>query len=353
MEIRKQVALAPFTTFKIGGPARFFAEAHDIDDLREALDFAGRNNLNVFVLGGGSNLLVSDGGFDGLVVRFQNKGIEVLEENGDAVKLQLASGEVWDEAAAFAVNNGWWGIENLSHIPGSCGAFAVQNVGAYGQEASQVIDYVVALDCQSRQVKRIANKDCGFGYRSSIFNTSQKGKYVILQTIILLQKNGGPNLAYADLKNEFDDRTPDIREVRRAIIQIRDKKFPFPQEAKNGSAGSFFKNFTLGEREFAGLLGRVEIRFGTEAAAILRQKARLNGQAGTYKVPTAYLMELCGLKGEQRGGARINPSQPLVVLNAAGSASAADVLELAAQVRKILFEKFGLAVEYEPEMVGF
>jgi len=190
MEIKEQVLLAPYTTFKIGGPAKFFCVVNDQFDALQAYEFAKDKKLKTFVLGGGSNVLISDAGFDGLVMKVENRGIEIVKQDADFVWLKVASGEVWDEVVKFAVKNNWWGIENLSHIPGSTGAIAVQNVGAYGQEAKAVIESVTVFDRESHNINQILKQDCGFAYRQSIFNSTSRGKYIIFYITFKLTKNG-------------------------------------------------------------------------------------------------------------------------------------------------------------------
>ena len=249
MEIKENIKLAPYTTFKIGGPAKFLGVVKDQFDALQAFEFAKDKSLATLVLGGGSNLLISDDGFEGLVMKVENRGIEILNQNENQVLLKVASGEVWDEVVKFAVQNGWWGIENLSHIPGSTGAIAVQNVGAYGQEAKNVIESVTVFDRQTGQITSIDNAGCGFSYRSSIFNTAYKGRYIIFYINFILQKNGQPNLSYRDLQKKFNGQNPSLQEIRQAVTEIRDTKFPFPTEAKKGNAGSFFKNPILAKEE--------------------------------------------------------------------------------------------------------
>ena len=162
MEISENIILAPYTTFKIGGLARYFCIVKDQFDALQAYEFAQEKSLKTFVLGGGSNILVSDKGFNGLVLKVENKGIEIVKDTADGVLLKVASGENWDEVVKFAVKNNWWGIENLSHIPGSTGAIAVQNVGAYGQEASKVIESVTVFNKQAHNITQIQNISSSF-----------------------------------------------------------------------------------------------------------------------------------------------------------------------------------------------
>jgi UDP-N-acetylmuramate dehydrogenase len=352
MRILENVLLAPYTTFKIGGPARFFCVVSDQFDALEAYEFAKKNNLKTFVLGGGSNLLVSDEGFDGLVLNVANKGIEIANapESSD-VYLKVGSGEVWDDLVKFAVSNGWWGIENLSHIPGLAGAIAVQNVGAYGQEAKSVIESVVVFNRLTGQIQSLSNADCGFSYRGSIFNSSAKGKYIIFHIVLKLQKAGHANTSYRDLREIFGANSPSLTKIREAVIGIRDKKFPFPVAAKMGNAGSFFKNPVLSSAEFGSLKNKVSTIFGQNSSQELEKK--MFTDAGQIKVPAAYLIELCGLKSIEFGGAAINENQPLVIINKTGKASAKDVMGLATLVNQTVLAKTGIDLKFEPELVGF
>lgn len=352
LTIKRQVPLSAYTTFRIGGPAKFFACVKDQFDALEAYEFSEQRGLPLFLLGGGSNILVSDRGFNGLVLRMVNKGIEVVSKNQNEILLKVASGESWDGVVKFAVHNGWWGIENLSHIPGSAGAIAVQNVGAYGQEASQVIDSVTVFNTHTKEIYSLSNQECDFSYRSSIFNGSAKGKFLIFYITLKLSKNGQPNLNYFDLREFFGKRKPTLEEVRQAIIKIRDKKFPFPSAPTKGNAGSFFKNLELKEDEFSDLKKRFETVFNRQVSEALAQKT-FKTDDNKFKVPSAFLLDVCGLKNVQVGGARINERQPLVIVNASGKAKAREVLALAKLVRKTVFEKTGQQLPIEPELVGF
>ncbi len=359
MQIQENVILAPYTTFKIGGPAKYFCIVKNQFDALEAYEFAKSHQLEVFVLGGGSNVLVSDDGFNGLVVKVENKGIEVIDSvnqqsvnsNQQKILLKVASGEVWDEVVSFAVKNHWWGLENLSHIPGSTGAIAVQNVGAYGQEAKNIIKSVTVFNTQTHQILELNNADCEFTYRKSIFNTTEKGQYIIFYITFILSKLPQPILTYRDLQERFAKESQSLSEIREAVIEIRNKKYPFPTEAKFGNAGSFFKNLSLSSEEFSALKGRVETKFGREQAEILDSKAFITSIE--VKVPTAYLLELCGLKDLQVGGAKINQNQPLVIINETGKATAKEVITLAKRVLKEVYTKFGVKLSLEPELVGF
>ncbi len=351
MQILENELLAPYTTFKIGGPAKYFSVIRDEFDALQAFEFARERKLKTLILGGGSNLLVSDAGFDGLVLKIVNKGIEILNRGETEVLLKVASGEIWDEVVSFAVSNNWWGIENLSHIPGSTGAIAVQNVGAYGQEASKTIESVLVFNTQTHQISSIKNSECGFGYRKSIFNSADKSKYIIFDIIFRLSLVAKPVLEYRDLKEKFNKDGISISEIRNEIIKIRDKKFPFPIKAKNGNAGSFFKNPFLNSEEYLKFKTELGKNFGAQSVESLENKKFTEGNQ--IKVPAAFLIDLCGLKELTNGGASINKNQPLVIVNKTGRATADDVLGLAEKVRSQVREKTGLSLQFEPELIGF
>jgi len=219
MMISERVPLAALTTLGVGGPARYFAEAQTESDVREAVEYAQSRNVRLFVLGGGSNLLVSDSGFDGLVLKIGLRGFEEVGGEGDNVDFRVASGEEWDDFVARAVDENCAGIECLSGIPGSVGGTPVQNVGAYGQEVSETIREVTALDRQSVQLRTFTNPECGFGYRSSIFNTTERDRYIILRVSYSLRRGGKPAIRYADLQKAFAgvSASPTLSDVSTAV----------------------------------------------------------------------------------------------------------------------------------------
>lgn len=352
MKFLENIPLAEYTTFKIGGPARWFCEVKNREETAEAFEWARRQNLETFVLGGGSNLLVSDRGFSGLVIKISFEGKEVLEEDNQSVKIKVAAGERWDEIVSWAVQNGWWGLENLSHIPGSSGAIAVQNVGAYGQEASRFLVSVSVFDTLNNKFFELSNAECRFGYRSSIFNKQERGRYVIFSLTLALGKKAAPILEYRDLAKAFGGKQPSLSEIRQEVIKIRNLKYPFPTEAKNGNAGSFFKNATLGEAAYKKLLVQASTAFGETAATALDKKT-FKESGSLFKVPSAALIELCGLSDLAVDGAKINHNQPLVIVNESGKAGAGDVLRLAGEVNKKVFENLGVKLQIEPVLLGF
>lgn len=355
MEILTNHSLKAYTTFKIGGPARYFAPLARAEEIPEAIAFAVSHAIAIFVLGGGSNLLVSDSGIDALVLHPVRAGIDETTARDGETLIHANAAEPWDRVVAHAVARGLWGIENLSHIPGQAGAALVQNIGAYGQQLSDVLERAEVASLTDGNRRVLTRDECGLGYRQSIFNTSQKGCFLILSLTLRLSHDPRRNLSYPDVKAWFDERglsEPSLDEIRQAIIAIRDRKFPYPREEKGGNAGSFFKNLTLDANEYAALETRIDKQFGAAALARLRELRGRSKAPSGIRIPTAFLMELCGLKGFRIGSAQVNETQPLVLLNQ-GGATAQDVLSLARHVRQTLFKKTGVHVEIEPEMAGF
>lgn len=347
--------LKPFTTFKIGGPARVFVNVDSAADVLAALDLAERRSLPVFTLGGGSNVLISDNGLDALVLHPIRGGITVLSDAGDLVRIRAEAGESWDGVAGYAVERDWRGIENLSHIPGQAGAALVQNIGAYGQQLGDVLESAEVMDLAARESRTLMRDECGLAYRRSIFNSSGKNRFLILNLVLDLSKAAPPSLHYPDVAawvETLGRREPSLAEIREAIIHIRDKKFPFPVEERGGNAGSFFKNPVVRLDEYESLERSVREHFGSEGLSRLRRLPRRAQKADSIKISAALLIDLCGLKGSRIGGAAVNETQPLVILNM-GGAIARDVLLLARHVRQTVFAKTGIALDIEPELAGF
>src|SRR5579872_767705 len=265
MMIAENVSLAPLTTFRVGGPARFFVEAKSLNDVQEAVAFANSRNLPLFVLGGGSNLIVADSGWPGLVLKVAIAGIEQRAGNQDGkVLFDAGAGESWDRFVSRAVMAQCAGVECLSGIPGSVGGTPVQNVGAYGQEVSDTIESVQVFDLKDSQVRELCAEACGFAYRSSIFNTTERGRFIILRVVYGLTPGAAPHLAYADLERHFENRAsaPTLAETRDTIRQIRARKGMLIVEGDPDcrSAGSFFKNPVLSDEAHAELNKRAAVK---------------------------------------------------------------------------------------------
>jgi UDP-N-acetylmuramate dehydrogenase len=345
--IQENVPLAPLTTLQVGGPARYFAAATSESEVREAVQFAKDRLLPLFILGGGSNLVVADSGWPGLVLKLAIGGTITRTEE-KATLFDVGAGVDWDNFVAHAVACNCAGIECLSGIPGSVGGTPVQNVGAYGQEVSETIESVRALEMQSDRIVTLFNKECGFSYRTSIFNTSERGRYIILRVTFRLI-GAAPTLKYADLQKHFSTRStpPTLADVREAVRQIRGSKgmLIVPGDDDSRSAGSFFKNPVLSESQFQDLSRRAESR-GLKIPSYPALAAR-------HKVSAAWLVEQSGLsKGYGLGAARISHKHALALVNS-GQASAADIVRLQQQIQQKVEENWGIALDPEPVFVGF
>ena len=256
MTVLENVALAPLTTLNVGGPARYFTEPKSVAEVAEAVNFARSRDLPLFVLGGGSNLVVADAGWPGLVLKVAISGIDQREENGKA-RFEVGAGEEWDKFVARAVARNCAGVECLSGIPGSVGGTPVQNVGAYGQEVSETIESVLVFDLKDGQVRELCAEACGFQYRTSIFNTGERGRFIILRVTYDLTPGGKPRIEYADLKKHFAgfQNAPSLTSTREAVRRIRAAKAMLitPGDEDCRSAGSFFKNPVLAPEQYAEL----------------------------------------------------------------------------------------------------
>jgi UDP-N-acetylmuramate dehydrogenase len=340
VDILENIPLAPLTTLQVGGPARYFVEARTEDDVCRTVAYARERNLPLFVLGGGSNLLIADSGWPGLVLKI---AITSIEQRGPV--FSASAGEDWDAFVARTVAAGCAGVECLSGIPGSVGGTPVQNVGAYGQEVSGTIAEVRVLDTVSGAVRSLDNAECGFSYRTSIFNSRERGRYIVLRVTFALAPGGKPRLEYADLKKYFAGRNaPTLAEIREAVRSIRRSKAMLivPGDDDCRSAGSFFKNPVLTRTQYDRLLE-------TTGAALPSFPA----PDGNIKVAAAWLVEHAGFpKGFTRGPAGISRKHALAIINR-GGARAAEIAALAAEIQHRVAENFGVHLEAEPVYVGF
>jgi UDP-N-acetylmuramate dehydrogenase len=348
MQFLEQVPLAPYTTFQIGGPARWFAEAASEDDIAAGIAFAAERHLPLFVLGGGSNLLVSDAGFPGLVLRIALRGITSIQESGRVI-VSSAAGEDWDGLVAYAVDTGYAGIECLSGIPGTVGGTPVQNVGAYGQEVSQTIVTVRAFDRTKGVFVDLSSAACGFSYRRSIFNTVQKERYIVSRVDYALYENGPANFVYADLARYFavhNQASPTLAEVREAVRTIRAQKGMLLVDGNSDcrSAGSFFKNPIVA----ATVVDSLAEELGVERRSIPAYPA----QDGEVKLSAAWLIEQAGFqKGYALGHAGISSRHTLALINR-GGANAAEIIALRDRVTEVVATRFGVRLEPEPVWLG-
>lgn len=350
MLLQENISLAPLTTFRIGGPARFFVEARSRTEVEQAVRLARARDLSLFILGGGSNLVVADAGWPGLVLKIAIPGIEQRPGTNDEGKVlfDAGAGESWDRFVSRAVIAHCAGVECLSGIPGSVGATPVQNVGAYGQDVSETIESVEVFDRKDNQMRELCREACGFSYRSSIFNTTERERFIIMQVTYALVAGGGAHLEYADLKRHFEGREtrPNLAETREAVRHIRALKgmLIVPGDPDCQSAGSFFKNPVLSEQQHEDLERRASARgFSLPSYPALEKNK---------KVSAAWLVEKSGFaRGYGFGRVGISSKHALAIVNR-GGATAAEVLALKDQIQQRVEEIWGLHLEPEPVMVG-
>ncbi len=351
LPIRENIPLAPYTTLGVGGPARFFIEAKTEEHILAALGFAQSRGCPVFILGGGSNLVVSDSGFPGLVIKMELSGIQ---RDGDSGKYSVAAGVEWDSFVQRCVAGNLAGIECLSGIPGTVGGAPIQNIGAYGEEVHEVVSRITALDLNSGCIRVLSHADCQFSYRSSIFNTTQKNRFIILKVEFLLRTDGVPRIHYPDLQRRFAGSadSPSINDVREAVLQARQAKsmvlLAGDPDAK--SAGSFFKNPFL-DNETVSAIEREARRRGKLGPS--ERIPRFPASPGKEKLPAAWLIERAGFhKGYAHKNAGLSSKHALAIINR-GGASAQDILDLMRLIQSRVEDIFGIALQPEPVFVGF
>lgn len=359
LSILEHISLRGLTTFKVGGEARYFCEVTTEEELCEAIDFSKKKALSFFILGGGSNILVADEGFPGLVIKMAIKSIFFDEINGgksnggERVEVTVGAGQNWDGFVSNCVAAGLYGLENLSGIPGTVGAAPVQNIGAYGVEVKDVIQSVRAFDTQKNAFTELEKNECAFEYRDSIFK-KENGRYIVTAVVFILKKDGAPNILYKDLKEFFagtvpadaDASAPTLAAVRRAVLAIRARKLPdvtVPDAL--GTAGSFFKNPIISSAHYADL----KIKYSDMPSFPAPTPA---GASGSFvKVPLAWILDhVCGYKGSTKGNVGIYANQALVIVNL-GAATAQEIKSFAAEITMNVKEKTGIIIEPEVQYI--
>lgn len=353
--LQEHVPLAPFTTFGIGGPARWFAAVSSEHELARACAWASVNNLPLFILGGGSNILVADAGFQGLVVQIALRGIEELP--GSPLRtFRVAAGEPWDAFVTYSVERDCAGIECLAGIPGTVGGTPVQNVGAYGQEVSQTITQVHCFDRRTGGFVCFSGPECGFAYRSSRFNTGRdKERYVVTRVDFQLQPNGQPTLTYVDLQRYFEEsmQAADLKAVAAAIREIRARKgMVIPddplanRDPDTRSAGSFFKNPIVPLATCQAIAAAAHPGMPSYPAPALDGIEQ-------RKLSAAWLLEHAGFpKGFAQGNAALSSKHTLALTNRSGNTSSANMLALRDTLIAGVLARFGVRLEQEPILIG-
>lgn len=346
MTPRARVPLAAYTTLGVGGPARWFTEAADEAALQAALRWARARSVPLRVLGGGSNLVVADHGVEALVVRMALRGVESREVDG-AMQVTAAAGEPWDDFVRLTVERGWAGLECLSGIPGLVGATPMQNVGAYGQEVSDTITCVRALDTRNGDIADVPAAECGFAYRDSAFKRREPGRFVVIAVTYRLRPGGAPALRYADVERHLAARgirAPTLADVRESVLAIRRAKSMVidPADPNRRSCGSFFTNPIIARDALAAVERRV-------ADATMPRWPQPDGR---IKLSAAWLIERAGFRrGQQDGAVGLSTRHALAIV-AHDGARAADVVAFARRVQTTVADRFGVRLTPEPVYWG-
>ncbi|HEY6414261.1 MAG TPA: UDP-N-acetylmuramate dehydrogenase [Edaphobacter sp.] len=346
IRIQEAVPLAPYTTFRIGGPARYFCEITTESALIEAVRFARQHSLPVFVLGGGSNLLVGDSGFDGLVLHIAIDAPIRPTRSGDFMDCTVMAGTDWNAFVLQICEQGISGVECLAGIPGSVGGTPVQNVGAYGQEVADTITSVRVFDLETDAFDDLSRDQCGFTYRRSIFNSTQRNRYIVTAVTFRFDLTAEPRLTYADLTRHFAGQNPTPIEVYHAVRAIRHSKGMLIVEGEDDcrSAGSFFKNPIVAET----VLDEIAATLHISRDRIPHWQA----DGSLVKLPAAWLLEQAGFpKGFALGNAGISSRHTLALINR-GNASAGDIAELRDTIRSEVKSRFNVELEQEPVQLG-
>lgn len=337
LKIQSNYSLKNNTTFGVDIACNWFAEPKNLAEIEFVTHHAKEQAWTTAVIGEGSNLLFIHP-FKGLIIHPIIKGIEKVDESDSEVLLRVGAGENWDDFVAYCVNNNWYGTENLSLIPGSVGAAPVQNIGAYGVEARDIIEYVEAFDTAEMKLEVFSNTSCQFAYRDSIFKHAQKDRYIVAHVVFRLKKTGALILHYGNVKEKFlKEEDQNLLGLRKTIISIRESKLPDPEYY--GNAGSYFKNPIIDNELFLLLKSKYGV-----------MPAYPSGK-GNFKIPAAWLIENAEWKGVREGDVGTWPQQPLVIVNY-GNASGEEIFLFSEKIRESVKEKFGVALEHEVTIIS-
>lgn len=337
MKIQENISLKPFTTFGVDKKAKFFTTVTTLDELKSALLVAKEKQLPVFILGGGSNILLTRD-IEGLVIKLEIKGINLVKEEEDQLWVEVGAGEMWHELVMHSIAKDWAGLENLSLIPGTVGASPMQNIGAYGVEIKDVFDSLMAMNRETLELQSFDAEACRFGYRESVFKQTFKDQFVITSVTFRLSKTPNFHLEYGAIRevlaaNGIDQ--PSIRAISDAVIQIRQSKLPDPKEI--GNAGSFFKNPTIPNAQFDELKASYPSIPGYPSAE-------------GVKVAAGWLIEQTGWKGKRIGEVGVHAKQALVLVNYGGG-SGEEIKKLSEQIQASVYDKFGVQLQAEVNFI--
>ncbi|WP_421774857.1 UDP-N-acetylmuramate dehydrogenase [Gracilimonas sp.] len=336
--IQENFNLSDYNTMGIAAKARYFCSVQSIEALQSLLADSRFQDTPNFMMGGGSNVLfIRD--YDGLVIHMDIKGISIDQEDGEDITLNVGAGENWHNLVLHSVEKGWGGIENLSLIPGSVGAAPIQNIGAYGVELEEVFESLEAVEVKTGELKSFNKEECRFGYRDSIFKNELKGLFVITGVKLKLQKSPKVNTSYRALSDKLEEkgiRNPSIKDISKAVIEIRQSKLPDPAEI--GNTGSFFKNPVISKEQFDELQSTYPDIPSYPAG-------------DKIKVPAAWLIDQCGWKGKRFGDAGVHKMQALVIVNY-GNATGEEIWNLAQRIQVSVKERFGVSLTPEVNIVS-
>lgn len=329
MRFNKNFSLLNYNTFGLDVQSKFFYEFDSEEDLKKILCESAVRTNKLLVVGQGSNLLFLSN-FDGVVLHSAMNDIRVLEQNGDDVLVEADAGVLWDDLVDYSVQNNWWGIENLSLIPGETGAAAIQNIGAYGAEIKDVVQKVKTIEIESCNEKVFDVSECGYGYRQSVFKNDLKGRFIVTSVVIKLSAKPLLNLNYQHLEQEVLKKgVLNLQNIRNTIIEIRESKLPDPKVL--GNAGSFFMNPVVSRVKYESLEQNYP------------QMPHYKVSAIEEKIPAGWLIEQCGWKGKSIGNVGVHEKQALVLVNL-GGAKGKDVQELAEKIQESVAVKFGITL---------
>lgn len=330
MKIQKDYPLLPHNTFGMDVKASLFMEYSSVEELKTLLTQQTWIPGEWLHIGGGSNLLFTKD-YPGTILHSAIKGFEVISENDEEVIVRAGAGEVWDDFVAYTVSQGWYGAENLSLIPGEVGASAVQNIGAYGMEAKDLIVNVETVEVATGKERIFENSECQYAYRESIFKHALKGQYIVTHVSYRLGKTPVYHLDYGNIRTELEKQGCQLtlQHVRNTIIDIRNAKLPDPQV--QGNAGSFFMNPIVPRAQFEALLKD----YPSMPHYILDDER--------VKIPAAWMIDQCGWKGKQLGRAGVHSKQALVLINC-GGATGQEVITLSKEIQQSVFQKFGIRI---------
>ncbi|MBN2767429.1 MAG: UDP-N-acetylmuramate dehydrogenase [Paludibacteraceae bacterium] len=333
MKIIPNISLKKYNTFAIDVNARYFAEYQSVEELKLFLQNGFSAFGNMLHIGGGSNLLfLAD--YDGIILHSAIKGIEIMNETADSVSVKVGAGVVWDDFVQYCVENGWYGVENLSHIPGETGASAVQNIGAYGVEVKDLIESVQTVEIETAVEKIFSNNECGYDYRQSVFKSFLKGRYIVTSVVFSLYKVPQFSLSYQHLEDEVLRKGElTLSNVRQTIVDVRRSKLPDPEVL--GNAGSFFMNPVIDKDLLNSLLEKYP-----ETPHYLVSDTLV-------KIPAAWLIDRCGWKGRRVGNVGVHEKQALVIVNY-GGATGSEIAAMSEQIRADVQSQFG--IELIPEV---